>query len=120
MAHRNRQVRLVVEETRDCRNRVARDQLSDEDDRATIGRRSDPTAHVKPEIDLLEVPVPGNREAVNPRVGEEEPDEAHERLALPDVEFSAARDEGQHHGGRDLVIQNDEVGPARGEERSTH
>ena len=61
-------------------------ELADEHDGALLLRRR---SDIEAQVDLLERPVPGNRQAKQPGVGEEETDQADQRLILPPVQHRA-------------------------------
>src|SRR5581483_10178894 len=115
VGHAPRVVPLVVREPGDPRQRAAWHDLLHERDAAPLAPR-----HVEPEVDLLEVPVPGNGDAEEPGVQHAEPHEADEAAALRRVEPHAARHEGREGLRWDLVVEKKEVAPFRGEEGAGH
>ncbi len=96
------------------------DQLADEADALFAGGG---VADVEAEVDLGEIDVPGDFEALEACVEEVEGDEGDEALACEFgacVEGEAVREEWVEDGGVDRVGDQAEVGPPGGEEGFGH
>src|SRR5262245_41370563 len=90
MAHRNREVVLVVDRSRDPGDRAPGGDFLDENHTAppTIFRLA---ANVESQVELLEIAVPGDRKSPNPGIEKTESDDAHESTAIPGVELGSPR-----------------------------
>lgn len=115
MAHGQADVVLVVKSARGVGDDRARNNLLDEHDAATPAIRGF-AAHVKPEVDLLEISVKGKGNSPHARLEKQKADNAHERFAVPQIQFRAGRQPGFQYGGCDLEIEHRQMAPLGGEE----
>src|SRR6185369_8902980 len=121
VAHGKRHVVLTVKHPGQPGDREARDQLLHEDHPAavvpavlTASRR--PPPHVEAEVDLLEIAVEGDGDALDDRLREHEPDDADVRLAAERVERGPRGHPALEQGRVDLVVQQDQPPPFRAQE----
>src|SRR5262249_21785463 len=115
VTHGKREVVLVVDRPGEPGDRPPRHHFLHEDDAATPAVLV-PAPDIEAEVQLLEVAMSVNRHAANPGIEEAEPDDAHERAAVPAIELGSTRDERGEEGRIDLVVQHREVAPLRGQE----
>lgn len=74
------------------------------------------TLHVKPQVDLVEIPVKGDREPAYSRVEKLKADRADECPALPEIELGPGGNAWGERVRRDLVVDHHEIAPSRGQE----
>ena len=109
--HRQRHVVLVVGQPGDGGDGPLGDQLLHEDDPALV-----PTTHIEAQVELLEVPVEGHGDPLQPGVQEEE---AHQRapvVADVRVEHGPSRYQRLEQLRIHAVVEHDQVAPLGGQE----
>jgi hypothetical protein len=74
---------------------------------------ADLTLHIKPQVDLVEVPMKRDRDPAHSRVQELKADRGDERAAMPEIELGPGWDSWGEYLGPDLVIDHHEVAPFR-------
>src|SRR5215218_442331 len=90
MPHRQRRIRLAVEDSRHYRNRSSRHQLAHECYSASPAIAC-LAPDIKAEIYLLEIPMQRNRQTKETGLEKQETDNADECAAFVEIEFSPAR-----------------------------
>src|SRR5262249_17340529 len=68
-------------------------------------------ADVEAQVDLVEVPVEGDRHPHDEGVEETEPDHADEGAAVPEIDLGAPGDGLSGEGRRDLAVEQSQVAP---------
>src|SRR5262249_2858572 len=110
MGHRCRSVALSVNGLRRPCDRRARNRFLNEDDGPAPTFLRLP-AHVKPQVDLVEVSMKRDGHAENACVPKKEADQREQRLSIPVVELGSRRHERTQRRRVNLVAEHGEVSP---------
>lgn len=76
--------------------------------------------HVKTQVDLFKIGVPGDLNALDPGIEEHKPDQADVTGTVPDVQFGVCRDKRLQYCRVDAVIEKHETPPFGGEKGCGH
>src|SRR5215204_1911271 len=117
MAHFHDDIILVVSDARCSCDRHAGNDLFDKN-HAAAPFVAGQMAHVKPEIDLLEIAVERNRNALDSRVKKHQAEDAEVSCALVGIDHGAGRRQWFEHFACDLKIEHGEMPPLGGKKRS--
>src|SRR5579863_7140389 len=110
VAHRERNVVLVVQPVGYLRNRPAWDNLADENN-ASSNLVSDLPSYIKPQIYFLEVAMKWNPYAANSCLQETKSDETDKSFAVPLVQLCSCGDAAKQQPWIDLIVQHGEHAP---------